>query len=145
MRSNSQQQHVRNKEFLFEENFGLAYTQQMKNKDIPEGGSKGTILPSYEMRANPEMCFKKYIDSLLDLLLPDANMVDYYKKEEILFLGPDEGTAELMDWAALHARERGARFWKVRLPNRVPLLTLRRRSRPASRRAWVASHTTPMA
>lgn len=36
--------HNRNKEFLFEENYGLAYTQQLKNKDIPEGGAKGTIL-----------------------------------------------------------------------------------------------------
>lgn len=24
----------------------------------------------------------------------------------------DEGTADLMDWAALHARARGATFWK---------------------------------
>jgi len=29
-----------------------------------------------------------------------------------LFLGPDEGTADMMDWAALHARERGASWWK---------------------------------
>ena len=31
----------------FDENYGLASTQSLKNKDIPEGGSKGTILPSY--------------------------------------------------------------------------------------------------
>jgi len=31
-----------------------------------------------------------------------------------LFLGPDEGTAEFMNWASAHARERGASFWKVR-------------------------------
>jgi glutamate dehydrogenase len=28
----------------FNETFGLAYTQKKKNKDIPESGSKGTIL-----------------------------------------------------------------------------------------------------
>ena len=30
----------------FDENYGLASTQSLKNKDIPEGGAKGTILPS---------------------------------------------------------------------------------------------------
>ena len=29
----------------FDENYGLASTQALKNKDIPEGGAKGTILP----------------------------------------------------------------------------------------------------
>jgi len=28
----------------FQENYGLAYTQKLKNKDITESGSKGTIL-----------------------------------------------------------------------------------------------------
>jgi len=32
---------------LFDENYGLAATQSLKNKDIPEGGAKGTILPSF--------------------------------------------------------------------------------------------------
>lgn len=27
------------------ENYALASTQALKNKDIPEGGAKGTILP----------------------------------------------------------------------------------------------------
>jgi glutamate dehydrogenase len=31
---------------------------------------------------------------------------------EILFFGPDENTADLMDWAAEHARARGATWWK---------------------------------
>ncbi len=29
---------------MFDENYGLANTQQRKNKDIPEGGAKGVIL-----------------------------------------------------------------------------------------------------
>ena len=35
-----------NQRQLFDENYGLASTQNLKNKDIPEGGAKGTILPS---------------------------------------------------------------------------------------------------
>ena len=35
---------------LFDENYNLASTQSLKNKDIPEGGAKGTILPSYVVR-----------------------------------------------------------------------------------------------
>ena len=64
------------------------------------------------------MVFRKYVDAILDLLLKGTSpgikepIVDLYKEEEILFLGPDEGTADMMDWAAMHARERGAVFWK---------------------------------
>ena len=36
-----------NQRTLFDENYALASTQALKNKDIPEGGAKGTILPSY--------------------------------------------------------------------------------------------------
>lgn len=38
--SSGKQAYRRNLETLFGENYGLAYTQQKKNKDIPEGGSK---------------------------------------------------------------------------------------------------------
>jgi NAD-specific glutamate dehydrogenase len=44
----------------FDENYGLANTQSLKNKDIPEGGAKGTILPS--LGAPPRLCFEKYVD-----------------------------------------------------------------------------------
>lgn len=45
---------------LFDENYALAATQNLKNKDIPEGGAKGTILPLVE--ANYKQCFQKYVD-----------------------------------------------------------------------------------
>jgi len=45
---------------LFDENYNLAATQSLKNKDIPEGGAKGTILPS--LGAAPRKCFEKYVD-----------------------------------------------------------------------------------
>ncbi|KAI5476655.1 hypothetical protein MNV49_007433 [Pseudohyphozyma bogoriensis] len=101
---------------LFDENYGLASTQALKNKDIPEGGSKGVILP--DIGASPRIAFEKYVDSIIDLLIPGKtpgikeSVVDLYKKEEILFFGPDENTADMMDWAAGHARARGAPWWK---------------------------------
>ncbi|KAL7418622.1 NAD-dependent glutamate dehydrogenase [Cryptotrichosporon argae] len=103
---------------LFDENYALASTQTLKNKDIPEGGSKGTILPSLD--AVPRRCFEKYVDAIIDLLIPGRTpgikgpIVDVSCREspEILFFGPDEGTADMMDWAAEHARARGAPWWK---------------------------------
>ena len=40
-------------------------------------------------------------------------IVDLYGKPEILFFGPDEGTADYMDWAALHAKKCGYPTWKA--------------------------------
>ncbi len=103
-----------NSDFIFDENYNLAFTQEKKNKDIPEGGAKGALLPGREFQDQGEAVFKQYIDGLLDLLLlPDPRVIDYHGREEILFLGPDEGTAELMDWAAEQARRRGYRYWKA--------------------------------
>ncbi len=39
--------------------------------------------------------------------------MDKLNRTEILFFGPDEGTADYMDWASQHARRRGASFWKA--------------------------------
>jgi len=46
-------------------------------------------------------------------MLPGDSIVDYYGQEVILFLGPDEWTAELMETAAEQARARGYKFWKA--------------------------------
>jgi glutamate dehydrogenase len=46
IRSANKQAYLRNAETLFDENYNLAWTQEKKNKDIPESGSKGTILLS---------------------------------------------------------------------------------------------------
>jgi len=101
-----------NSDFIFDENYNLAFTQQKKNKDIPEGGSKGTILLNLEYQDKGHVAFEKYVDGLLDVILPNESVKDYIGKEEILFLGPDEGTAEVMSWAANRAHERGYKFWK---------------------------------
>ncbi|KAE9386234.1 NAD(P)-binding protein [Gymnopus androsaceus JB14] len=88
--SRNKEMYLINQRMLFDENYNLASTQSLKNKDIPEGGAKGTILPS--IGATPRLCFEKYVDAIVDLLIP-------------------EGTADMMYWAALHARDRGAETW----------------------------------
>jgi len=107
----------RNMETAFMENYNLAHTQNRKNKDIPEFGSKGVMLlsprPADKTKYAGEQVFRKYISSMLDLLVPNNEVKDYYGKPEILFCGPDENTADLMEWAALYARKRGYPYWKA--------------------------------
>ncbi len=112
VRSRDAEIYDQNSDSIFDETYNLAFTQQKKNKDIPEGGSKGAILLNLEYQDKGEMAFKKYVDGLLDVILPDEKVLDYFKKEELLFLGPDEGTAEVMSWASKRAKQRGYKFWK---------------------------------
>jgi glutamate dehydrogenase len=112
VRSRDAENYDKNSDSIFDENYNLALTQQKKNKDIPEGGSKGTILLNLEYQDKGELAFQKYVDGLLDVLLPHKAVRNRSGKEEILFLGPDEGTADLMHWASQRARERGYKFWK---------------------------------
>ena len=104
VRSANLQGYLANSDLIFDENYNLALTQQRKNKDLPDGGSKGTILLRWGFQDRPEAAFKKYIDGLLDLMLPDPGVVDYCNREIILFLGPDEGTAELMEWGRVQGQ-----------------------------------------
>ncbi|KAM5353935.1 hypothetical protein ACJ41O_000585 [Fusarium nematophilum] len=128
VKSRSKEAYGINARNLFDENYGLASTQQRKNKDIPEGGSKGVILLDPKQQNRAREAFEKYIDSILDLLLPAQTpgiknpIVDLYGKEEILFMGPDENTAELVDWATEHARSRGAPWWKSFFTGKSPKL-----------------------
>ncbi|KAI8141644.1 Glutamate/Leucine/Phenylalanine/Valine dehydrogenase-domain-containing protein [Fennellomyces sp. T-0311] len=119
IRSRNREAYSINQRTLFDENYALAATQQRKNKDIPEGGSKGTILLDIYQQDKARVAFEKYVDSVLDLLIAGQTMgikeplVDLMGKPEILFFGPDEGTADYMDWASQHARRRNASFWKA--------------------------------
>ncbi|HCM27542.1 MAG TPA: hypothetical protein DIC34_13515 [Treponema sp.] len=112
VKSRSIDAYAHNIDTIFTENYNLAMTQQRKNKDIPEGGSKGTILLNLGSQGAAERAFKDYVDGLLDLLV-EGEGKGKVTVREILFLGPDEGSAGLMDWAALHARNRGYPFWKA--------------------------------
>ncbi|KAJ9054349.1 NAD-dependent glutamate dehydrogenase [Entomophthora muscae] len=115
IRSRNREAYSINLRSLFDENYALAATQQRKNKDIPEGGSKGTILLDNDKQDKASVAFEKYVDAILDLLIIGQSpgikekIVDLHGKPEILFFGPDEGTADFMDWASSHARERGPR------------------------------------
>lgn len=128
VKSRSAEAYQINARSLFDENYNLANTQQRKNKDIPEGGSKGVILLDNRHQDKASVAFEKYIDSILDLLLPPTSpgikdpIVDLHGKPEILFLGPDENTADLVDWATEHARVRGAPWWKSFFTGKSPKL-----------------------
>ncbi len=128
---------------VFTECYNLAYTQHMKNKDIPEGGSKGIIflrpferveseavilekeleisrvdileiqkkIESYKSEQKSEHLYqaqRSFIESLITIVNfnPDGtirtkNIVDYLKRPEYLYLGPDENMHDSMiKWIA---------------------------------------------
>lgn len=128
---------------IFSECYNLAYTQQKKNKDIPEGGSKAVIFvePFEEMQIESQIYLRElvkggfdqnickakleifqkeqrsiylyhaqrsFIYSLLSLInceddgtLKAKDTLDYYKKPEYLYLGPDENMHNSMiEWIA---------------------------------------------
>ena len=128
VKSRNREAYSINARSLFDENYNLANTQQRKNKDIPEGGSKGVILLDVHHQDKARVAFEKYIDSIMDLLLPPTSpgikdpIVDLHGQEEILFMGPDENTADLVDWATEHARKRGAPWWKSFITGKSPKL-----------------------
>jgi len=110
----NQNTYGRNRVSLFMENYNLSYAQLLKNKDIPEGGSKGTILVEPSSTYDKKRTFLQYIDALCDLLVPgQPGITGPMRENEILFLGPDENTAgEFPAIAALHAKSRGYKQWK---------------------------------
>ncbi|AEY98782.1 FAGL040Cp [Eremothecium gossypii FDAG1] len=115
--SRSQDQYDMNSKMVIDENYGLASTQQRKNKDIPEGGSKGVVLmnPGLTTPTDTFVAFSQYVDAIIDILIQDPKKekyVDLLDREEILFFGPDEGTAGFVNWATNHARKRGCPWWK---------------------------------
>lgn len=132
---------------VFSECYNLAYTQQKKNKDIPEGGAKGIIFlePFERLQSevdifrdelqgaglNPEeikeklLEYKKeqkleylyssqrsYVEAFVTLLNcePDGTLrakhiVDYWKRPEYIYLGPDENMHnEMIEWIATYAK-----------------------------------------
>ncbi|RYG47821.1 hypothetical protein EON67_08200 [archaeon] len=77
IKSASPQAYTNNLAGLFDECYSLASTQQRKNKDIPEGGSKGVILLNLGHQDKTHVAFSKYVDSIMDILLPNAEIVDH--------------------------------------------------------------------
>ncbi|EFR05175.1 NAD-specific glutamate dehydrogenase [Nannizzia gypsea CBS 118893] len=128
VKSRDKEAYAINARSLFDENYNLANTQQRKNKDIPEGGAKGVLLLDVNHQDKVAVAFHKYIDSILDLLLPPVSpgikdpIVDLHGQDEILFMGPDENSAPLVNWATEHARKRGAPWWKSFFTGKSPKL-----------------------
>ncbi|MCB1108191.1 MAG: NAD-glutamate dehydrogenase, partial [Chlamydiia bacterium] len=137
------EQMVIERNYVFSECYNLAYTQQKKNKDIPEGGSKAVIFlePSGQLQIEADIYKKEltlagqtkeeihekiyaftqnaklqylyqsqrsFVHVLLSLINCDEDgtlrakhIVDYYKKPEYIYLGPDENMHNIMiDWIA---------------------------------------------
>lgn len=135
---------------IFLECYNLAWTQQLKNKDIPEGGAKGIIfLKPYERLEAEANIYKQeltaseqhledveqrlenfkeeqkrehlyqaqrsFIESLVTLINcePDGRLkakgiVDYWKKPEYIYLGPDENMHDTMiQWIANYSVKHG--------------------------------------
>jgi len=104
--------YVHNRQTQFQENFNLAYTQKNKNKDIPESGSKGTILMKQGKNSKANLAFGQYVDSIMDICL-EAPGVPKSDAAEVIFLGPDENTAHLMDGACHYTKERNYGYWRA--------------------------------
>ena len=95
------EQYSREQERLYDEAYNLAFAQQLKNKDIPEGGSKAALL--IHPRGRISRSVKAFVDSLLDLITPEektaSRVVDRLHHDELIYLGPDENiTPELIEW-----------------------------------------------
>ena len=102
----------RSRDRLLREVYELAWAQQLKNKDIPEGGSKciGLVPPG----GDPDFLLKMLTDGLLDLAVPAEQVPEIagaYGAEhepDLLFLGPDENmNVERITWVAERAAYRG--------------------------------------
>jgi glutamate dehydrogenase len=115
IRSRDASQHSRESDRLYDEVYGLAFAQQQKNKDIPEGGAKCAIL--LEPEADVTRCVKSFADCILDLITTDPEVtrqiVDRLGRQELVYLGPDENiTPRHIEWIVDRARRR-----KYPLPN----------------------------
>ncbi|HEX9778137.1 MAG TPA: NAD-glutamate dehydrogenase domain-containing protein, partial [Geopsychrobacteraceae bacterium] len=94
---------------LFRENYVLAHTQHLKNKDIYEGGSKMVAVLDAGGEEDAERIKQRlyklqygFINAFLDLFVTengtakDPRVVDYYRDDEPIELGPDENMHDSM-------------------------------------------------
>jgi glutamate dehydrogenase len=142
------EQMIAERNHVFAECYNLAWTQQKKNKDIPEGGAKGILfLHPFSMIDSESPILKKelewlqiepseiemriqefrkeqkleylyqsqraFVDSLVTIVncYPDGKIkarfiVDYWKRPEYIYLGPDENMHDAMiEWIAQYSRK----------------------------------------
>ena len=87
--------------------------QRLKHKDICESGSKGVIVPNPAYASDLQNTLYDYTEGIMDLIIPSDKVIDYLGKPEMVFFGPDEGTASLMDKVSYQAKERGYKHWRT--------------------------------
>jgi glutamate dehydrogenase len=108
---------------LFRENFVLAHTQHFKNKDIYEGGSKLVMLMDAAALEDAERnqetirlhkLQRAVFNAFLDIYVTDNGVardpavVDYYREDELIELGPDENMHDgMIEEIAALSRKRG--------------------------------------
>ncbi len=108
---------------LFRENFVLAHTQHFKNKDIYEGGSKLVMLMDASALEDAERdqetirlhkLQRGVINAFLDIFVTaggvarDPAVVDYYREDEPIELGPDENMHDgMIEEIAALSKQRG--------------------------------------
>ncbi len=95
---------------IYDEAYNLAAAQQLKNKDIPEGGAKAAILVHPSGRADRSV--RAFVDAMLDLITPEettrAQVVDHLHHDELIYLGPDENISpNLIEWIVDRGQQRG--------------------------------------
>jgi glutamate dehydrogenase len=119
--SHSRDDYVTNANPLFREAFVLAHTQHLKNKDIYEGGSKlVAVLDAGGLKTPEEVTQRLYklqyglLNAFLDVFVTDGGVarhprvVDYYRQDEPIELGPDENLHdEMIEWIAQTSERRG--------------------------------------
>ena len=110
VRPASTEQHLRESERHLDEAYALAHAQELKNKDIPEGGAKAVLLVHPARDVTP--CVRAFTDAMLDLITADpatrAQVVDRAGAPESIYFGPDENiTPAHINWIVARARDRG--------------------------------------
>ena len=115
---------VTNATTLFRENFVLAHTQHLKNKDIYEGGSKlVTLLDASDLMRAKERELETWrlyklqygiTGAFLDIFTTENGVakhpavVDYYREDEPIELGPDENMHDnMIETIAAMSKRRG--------------------------------------
>jgi glutamate dehydrogenase len=101
--------YVSNANTIFRENYILAHTQHLKNKDIYEGGSKMVVLLDAVDLKDRELVTRRlyklqfsFINAFFDIFVTengtarDKRVIDYYREDEAIELGPDENMHDSM-------------------------------------------------
>lgn len=107
--TNGRDDYVTSANTLFRENYVLAHTQHLKNKDIYEGGSKMVVVLDAAGESDKDLLTQylyklQYglINAFLDIFVTengqakDRRVIDYYGEDEPIELGPDENMHDVM-------------------------------------------------